>query len=380
MAAIDQTIARYYLTLGKMMRVSAEYKASEYVDRAPKELKNQILRDKIIYIALSILTVGLWALGGLIMDQLKIKLINRAFLPSTFMKLGWEHILNSQSDRIKIETLDHVHLDAQQVTLDTDSKKWMVYFCPNGASYEQVAREVIHQVQGLGINVLFFNYRGVEHSQGRVTKGFQLTLDGSAVLEYLKQKKGIKEQDILLHGHSMGGGVAATLLDYYPNVACINNRSYSSTGNVVAAHVRQATNRVFAGIAKGLNWCIGYNIDALGPWMRAVKGKHLLIYHPEDFVIPYHGGSLYRSVKQKIKIRNAGAAQAKKPSSALKHPKESGLAPACKPRHIRLNFAIPENSLYTPIQRGLYYHCQDIDPKSKEGKELTAYMREFAKA
>ncbi len=40
--------------------------------------------------------------------------------------------------------------------------------------------------------------------------------------------RGVSEKQIALHGHSIGGAVAAHVASFYPNIKAINDRSFGS--------------------------------------------------------------------------------------------------------------------------------------------------------
>lgn len=65
-------------------------------------------------------------------------------------------------------------------------------------------------LQGLGLGVLTFDYRGYAESKGTPSEA-GLYLDADAAYTYLTKKKGIRPQRILIYGHSLGSGVAIDL-------------------------------------------------------------------------------------------------------------------------------------------------------------------------
>lgn len=69
----------------------------------------------------------------------------------------------------------------------------------------------------LDASVIVWNYRGVGRSTGWPSTGQMLGDDGRAVIQWLIEKHNVKESDILLHGHSMGGGAIAMVHPQYPD-------------------------------------------------------------------------------------------------------------------------------------------------------------------
>ena len=60
--------------------------------------------------------------------------------------------------------------------------------------------------------------------------------DGVAVVEHAIQKLGVKEENIVIHGHSIGGGVLAFLTRHFKKCVFVNDRSFWDLG----AEVRPA--------------------------------------------------------------------------------------------------------------------------------------------
>lgn len=94
----------------------------------------------------------------------------------------------------------------------------------------------------LGANLLAFNYRGVGGSTGIPTSARNLGEDGEIVVKYLFEQYHPAPSQVLLHGWSLGGGVAAhvgsSLLHSGP---VISDRSFSSLSNVAASWVDKRT-------------------------------------------------------------------------------------------------------------------------------------------
>jgi pimeloyl-ACP methyl ester carboxylesterase len=81
-------------------------------------------------------------------------------------------------------------------------QKWIVYFNANGVIFE-----LDQYATALRVNLLAVNYRGVGGSRSSPPlSGQDLVEDGVASVQYLLSKyPNLKEQDIMLQGHSMGG-------------------------------------------------------------------------------------------------------------------------------------------------------------------------------
>ncbi len=113
-------------------------------------------------------------------------------------------------------------------------QKWIVYFNGNGYVWEHNYEALKQISKETGANVLSFNYRGVGRSGGAITSAQDLIEDGEAAVQYLLSQ-GVLPEDIVLHGHSLGGGVATAVVAKHQGMHLVNDRSFSSLSRVVAA-------------------------------------------------------------------------------------------------------------------------------------------------
>lgn len=291
---------------------------------SPLRLRKEMQREKILEIMLGILTFGIYTACRYLTYK---KIVPLLFMPSILEEEDAPDIfrfgmLFKNLRNIKIQTLDGVEIDAASYEIEPQSKKWMVAFCPNGATYEETFFIQAEIANKIGVNLLLFNYRQVGRSQGTLTSSFKLALDGSAVIEYLKQSKGIQEKDMLFSGHSMGGGVASMLTKYYPQAALMSNRSYKKTSSVPSKFLKP-----FVKIMR-------LEIDALTPWLNLPHQRKLIIYHHRDKTIRYHEASLYYAVKETLKKKYPSHLSRKDPSK--NQTQKMGLSDHLKPLRLKL--------------------------------------------
>ena len=83
-----------------------------------------------------------------------------------------------------------------------------------------------------GYGVLAFAYRGYPGSTGTPTEG-GLLLDGEAALDFVAERAPLNP--IVLHGHSLGTGVAVAMSERHPSLALVLEAPFSSLPDVVAA-------------------------------------------------------------------------------------------------------------------------------------------------
>eukprot|EP00937_MAST-01D_sp_MAST-1D-sp2_P003363 g3363.t1 len=173
-------------------------------------------------------------------------------------------------------------------------QQWLLFCCPNGASFGQVAPYVARIAANLGgrlapgarapLAVLGFDYRGVANSSGWPRGTADLVADGRAALQAVQRMQraaggGAAASDIHVHGWSLGGAVAAHLgglATQEPGLtgaggAIISDRSFSSIGAV-------ATDMASAGKAFGaaLGYMLGTAAAAVAqPLVSRVWGYRL---------------------------------------------------------------------------------------------------------
>lgn len=176
-----------------------------------------------------------------------------------------------------------------------DNQKWVIRFNGRNGFYENNLLRSQSIGQDLDANILVFNYRGVGESKGILSKPEELVMDGEACVRYLKSK-GVLEENILIHGSSLGGGIACQVATLFEKVALINERSFASLSLAASA----LTGFSFV---RGIFLALGWELDSLSAFER-VKGPKLIVYHKQDAIIPYYKSSLNKLLKGLIKQRN----------------------------------------------------------------------------
>lgn len=309
--------------------------------KIPWQTKNT-LRGKAIYLFASITSFGLVPLAAFCLKKLAPKLVLPALNYSDKTKqnerekkdayLTW-HSLISQSFRLK--TSDKAEIDGVLLFRDKNQKKefqsgqnmqdqkWIVKFNGNAMLYEEKLSDDHQYGQNVGANVLEFNYRGVGESTGTPTKPEDLIRDGETCIQYLLSK-GVKEENILIHGLSLGGGVGTQVAAMHDKISMISEKSFSSLSAVVKANF----GRVAGALLRGLGW----ELDSVKVWHK-IKNK-LIVVHKEDQLMQYKKASLYYLLKKKLmKKHPEQVVQTNSPSGKIKEK----LNDSIKPNRIKLS-------------------------------------------
>jgi pimeloyl-ACP methyl ester carboxylesterase len=120
-----------------------------------------------------------------------------------------------------------------------------VLFCgPNAGMYESFSMASpeaswLGYYTRLGLDVVFFNYRGYNLSSGRPSpEGLQN--DGIFVLEHLKRELGVRK--VLIHGESIGGMVATAVARHFDcSLGLPEDDGGSGTGSIGSLHTPPAS-------------------------------------------------------------------------------------------------------------------------------------------
>jgi dienelactone hydrolase len=197
---------------------------------------------------------------------------------------------NNNAEQITIETADGAEIDTVKI-INENSDKWIVYFNPNAGCYEELLDDLKDISERTGANVYTGNYRGVMRSKGTVQSTHDMVLDGKAMIQKLLAD-GVPQDHILVHGWSIGGGVATEVASNFPNVHHCSDRSFASL-----IHVAKGWLPVLGGVLGGIAWLAGWRFNSTKNFEK-IQGKKLVIYSKTDGVIPYKA-SLYKALKNK---------------------------------------------------------------------------------
>jgi hypothetical protein len=294
--------------------------------------EKKIARIAVLIFSIIIFPIGIVRLIGKAINHLATVY---GFLPGvrrneeerTMINDMRNHIFNSNDfkkngTRLAIETADGVKLDGihikneNQNSKSAGEKKYIIQFNGNGGCYEEKYADLKKISEKTGADVICVNYRGVDESEGFPTGIDDLIMDGEAVVQYL-HKQGVPYRNILLHGHSLGGGVATHVAALHQEegdeIHCCNDRSFASMNQEVnALFLKFQTElnefdrslpklmalglKIITPLALFLTKVLGWNFKSL-ECFKDIKGHKFIIYDPEDKVIPYEKGALYKRLK-----------------------------------------------------------------------------------
>jgi fermentation-respiration switch protein FrsA (DUF1100 family) len=183
------------------------------------------------------------------------------------------------------------HLEYEPVTLSTPDGQslaaWFVpaegaeqtiLFCHGNAGNISHRLDTLKMFHELGLNCLIVDYRGYGQSSGKPTEKGTL-IDVLVGFQWLIEEKGIRPEQIILFGRSLGGRIAAMIAkDVHPGGLVLES-AFTSFDDVGAHYYPWLPVRLFSRF--------DYNtLEAV----RQVTCPVLVIHSPDDEIIPYKFG------------------------------------------------------------------------------------------
>jgi hypothetical protein len=124
-----------------------------------------------------------------------------------------------------LETDDGVRLHGWFVSA-TPSEGVVLYFHGNASNIAGTANELA-ALQQMNLSALSLDYRGYGRSEG-IPDEAGLYRDAAAAWRYLTEERGFAPNQIIIAGHSLGGGVAAWLAQQHTPAALVLMSTFTS--------------------------------------------------------------------------------------------------------------------------------------------------------
>ncbi len=196
---------------------------------------------------------------------------------------------------------------ASFATRDPKDQKFIIHFCGNNQfAGEKMMGSEEYKIEGASKNVerfdcgvITFDYPGVgKSSDVKATKTKHLVKAGIAQVERLL-KQGVKPENIVLDGISLGGAVATLTAAHFHNlkppqgpvrVRLINERSFgklSSEAAAMASHVLTGKLAVLIPFVSPLIKLTGMEMDAAKAYKSIPDEFKTCLFADKDEVIPY---------------------------------------------------------------------------------------------
>lgn len=182
--------------------------------------------------------------------------------------------------------------------------KWIIYFLPNGALWEECLPNLQRIAEQTQATVLCYNYRQTGLSTGTLHTEEDLIKDGERIIEHIHSGRDINVpyENITLHGYSFGGGVATKVAEKYARkdrpvtLSVCNERSFSSLQEAVIYMV-PVIGRLFGFIISCFGWRL--NAEESLPYLR---GDLIYMHEPNDTII--YPGAQFKDAVQRFDGQN----------------------------------------------------------------------------
>lgn len=177
--------------------------------------------------------------------------------------------------------LNGIEILNTQAELNPQDARWIVYFLPNAAIWEELYLHLVNIRDLTQANVICYNYRGCGKSCGDITSAQDLITDGIDTVRDLLQK--VPPEQILLHGYSLGGAIATQVAAYFATqqhpqkLALCNERSFASLSQVIIEQFPPLVGRALAFVARQIGWSLNSE-EAL----KDLKEQELIVMSNED--------------------------------------------------------------------------------------------------
>jgi fermentation-respiration switch protein FrsA (DUF1100 family) len=190
--------------------------------------------------------------------------------------------------RVRIPQADGPALDALVADPGNPARGTVIYFHGNAASiWSDQVREKVRAYQRLGYRVVAADYRGYGVNAGSPSEA-GLLADARAVWEYTRDSLHADPGTVLIHGMSLGSGVAAALAVLHPPRLLILDGAFTSMPDVAAEEypfvpARLLMRNTFPTLAR---------LDSLRAPVLIVHARN------DDVIPPHHGARLFAQARE----------------------------------------------------------------------------------
>jgi fermentation-respiration switch protein FrsA (DUF1100 family) len=196
------------------------------------------------------------------------------FFPARQPLAGWDL---PGVERARFQTADGTALHGWYFP-HPDPRAVVLFACGNAGNISYRADRLADFCHRQRAALMAFDYRGYGLSQGKPTESGVL-MDTRAALKWLAERASVKENEIVLWGESLGGGVMVDLASRDGARGLILERTFTSLPDVAAVHFPFVPVR----------WLMRSRLDSLSKIVD-YHGPLLICHGDIDEIIPYELG------------------------------------------------------------------------------------------
>ena len=179
-------------------------------------------------------------------------------------------------DKVKVITDDNIELLGWYHQKDLQKYKTILFFHGNAGSLENRIHKLNH-FREMDVNFLIIAWRGFDGNKGKPSEN-GLYEDGKSALNWLF-KKGVKEENIIIYGESLGTGVATHLSQKKNFAGIILETPFTSMTNAAKAF--------YPYIPVGLLLKDKFNNEEK---IRNINAPVLIMHGEADQIVPFNMG------------------------------------------------------------------------------------------
>lgn len=213
------------------------------------------------------------------------------FMQSSFIYRPVRNVPYTPSDmdliyeKIALKTDDGLKIAAWFIPCE--NAKMTVLFCHGNGGNMAHRLDTINILNELGLNCLIFDYRGYGDSQGKTSENGTY-LDAQAAWKWLTHKKGIKAEQIIIFGRSLGGSIAANLAAKTNPVGLILESAFTSFPAIGAKYYPYLPVKLFA----------AFNYNTI-EYIKEINCPLLVMHSKGDEIVPYEfGPQIYEAANE----------------------------------------------------------------------------------
>lgn len=193
--------------------------------------------------------------------------------------IPYRQVENTPADfRLPFEDVTFTTADGVKLNgwyLPQSNAKLTVLFCHGNAGNISHRYEKLLILHDLGVNVFIFDYRGYGRSEGWPSEQGTYN-DALAACDWLRQKKSIAPERIVVHGESLGCAVAVELARQQPVRGLVLESGFASVPEMARA--------IYPWLP--MHWLCRIRYDSLSK-IGSVKAPLLSLHSREDEIVPF---------------------------------------------------------------------------------------------
>lgn len=199
--------------------------------------------------------------------------------------------------QLKLKTPDGRCIEATLLSNSQPAnEKTVILFSGSGYSHEYFSPSMVHSYLNLGYRVLCFNYGGFGNSEGSPSQ-HSIELDAETVYQYVTQDLGVQNENLVLHGYSLGSYPATFLSSHYPVGKLVIDRGFNQISAAAEKEGQEEFGVLACKIAKILiNYCAPFDNQKK---LKKIESSVFIVNEESNF---YYHEALVKSFVEGSKI------------------------------------------------------------------------------